>query len=143
MVRKNFRRRAASLKSDEVIERKQASRPRLPAVSDEMKAWSAALGTEIAGWPRVSCRPMFGFTALYRGKRIFAILPRTRGMETPNSLAFKLEQAGPRVLARLRGESRIQTTVMKASRWFVFELSSDADLKNALDWLGRAYEAAE
>jgi hypothetical protein len=85
---------------------------------------------------------MFGFTALYHGKRIFAILPRTRGMESPNSLAFKLEEAGPRVLARIRSESRIQTTVMKASRWFVFELSSDRDLKDALDWLGRAYEAA-
>ena len=107
-----------------------------------MKAWSAALGAEITGWPSVSNRAMFGFTALYRGNRIFAILPRSRGMETPNSLAFKLEEAGPRVLARLRGESRIQTTFMRASRWFVFELSSDRDLKDALDWLGRAYEAA-
>jgi hypothetical protein len=107
-----------------------------------MKAWSAALGAEIAGWPSVSSRPMFGFTALYRGERIFAILPRTRGMETPNSLAFKLEEAGPRVLARLHGESRIQTTAMRASQWFVFELSSDGDLKDALGWLGRAYEAA-
>jgi hypothetical protein len=121
---------------------KESSRPKFPAVSEEMKAWSAALGAEIAGWPSVRSRPMFGFTALYRGKRIFAILPRTRGMETPNSLAFKLEEAGPRVLARLRRESRIQTTVMKASRWFVFELSSDGDMKDALDWLGRAYEAA-
>jgi len=85
---------------------------------------------------------MFGFTAMYRGKRIFAILPRTRGMETPNSLGFKLEEVGPHVLGRIRRESRIQTKVMKASRWFVFELSSDGDLKDALDWLGRAYEAA-
>jgi hypothetical protein len=118
-------------------------RPKLPTASEQMKAWSAALGAEIAGWPGVASRSMFGFTALYRGERIFAILPRTRGMETPNSLAFKLEEAGPRVLARLRGESRIQTTVMRASRWFAFELSSDGDLKDALDWLGRAYEAAE
>jgi hypothetical protein len=142
VARKSVRRRVASLNTDEVIERKQAARPRLPAVSEEMKAWSAALEAEIAGWPSVSNRPMFGFTALYRGKRIFAILPRSRGMESPNSLAFKLEDAGPRVLARLRGESRIHTTVMRASRWFVFELYSDRDLKDALDWLGRAYEAA-
>jgi len=85
---------------------------------------------------------MFGFKALYRGKRIFAILPRTRGMGTPNSLAFKLEKAGPRVLARLHKDSRIQTTTMQARRWFVFEMSSDRDLKDVLDWLGRAYEAA-
>ena len=123
-------------------DRRGAKRPRLPAVSDEMKAWSAALATELAGWPGVSSKPMFGFHALYRGKQIFAILPRTRGMDTPNSLAFKLEKAAPRVLERLRGESRIQTTVMRASRWFVFALSCDADLRDALDWLGRAYRAA-
>jgi hypothetical protein len=118
------------------------SRPRLPPVSEEMKAWSAALEAELADWPRVSARPMFGLKALYRGKRIFAVLPRTRAMGSANSLAFKLEAATPRVLARLRKDSRIQTTMMQARRWFVFELSSDRDLKDALVWLGRAYEAA-
>ena len=117
-------------------------RPKLPPISEEMKAWSAALEAELADWPRVSARAMFGFKALYRGKRIFAVLPRTRGMGTANSLAFKLEDAAPRVLVRLRKDSRIQTTIMQARRWFVFELSSDRDLKDALDWLGRAYEAA-
>ena len=33
--------------------------------------------------------------------------------------------------------------MMQASRWFVFELSSDSDLNDALDWLRRAYEAAD
>ena len=117
-------------------------RPKLPPVSEEMKGWSAALEAELADWPRVSVRVMFGFKALYRGKRIFAVLPRTRGMGTANSLAFKLEDAGPRVLARLRREPRIQTTMMQAKRWFVFELSSDRDLRDALGWLERAYEAA-
>jgi hypothetical protein len=31
---------------------------------------------------------------------------------------------------------------MRASRWFVFELDSDRDLKDALRWLNGAYEAA-
>lgn len=119
-----------------------SARPKLPPVSEEMKAWSAALEAEVADWPRVSVRAMFGFKALYRGKRIFAVLPRTRGMGTANSLAFKLEDAGPRVLAQLRKDSRVQMTTMRARRWFVFNVSSDRDLKDALDWLGRAYEAA-
>ena len=119
------------------------SKPRLIAISEEMKAWAAALEAEVTGWPRLSTRPMFGFTALYRGKHIFAILPRTRGMGSANSLAFKLENAGPRVLHQLRGESRISTTVMRASRWFVFELACDSDLNDALEWLSRAYEAAK
>jgi len=85
---------------------------------------------------------MFGFNALYRGKRIFAVLPRTRAIGNSNSLAFKLEGTGPRILARLSKDPRIQSTVMQASRWFAFEVSSDRDLKDALYWLGRAYEAA-
>jgi hypothetical protein len=107
-----------------------------------MKAWAAALEAEVTGCPRVSTRPMFGFTALYRGTKIFAILPRTRGMGSPSSLAFKLEDAGPRLLTKLQAETRLSTTVMRASRWFVFELDSDRDLKDALRWLNRAYEAA-
>jgi hypothetical protein len=107
-----------------------------------MKAWAAALEAEVTGWPRVSTRPMFGFTALYRGTKIFAILPRTRGMGSPSSLAFKLEDAGPRLLTKLQAETRLSTTVMRATRWFVFELDSDRDLKDALRWLNRAYEAA-
>jgi len=107
-----------------------------------MKAWAAALEAEVTGLPRVSTRPMFGFTALYRGTKIFAILPRTRGMGSPSSLAFKLEDAGPRLFTKLQAETRLSTTVMRASRWFVFELDSDRDLKDALRWLNRAYEAA-
>ena len=118
----------------------KAARPKLVPVSEEMKTWSAALGREIAGWPHVSTRPMFGFTAFYRGKGIFAILPRTRGMGSSNSLAFKLENAGPRVRARLNKDARISTTVMQATRWVVFEVSTESDLRDALLSLSRAYE---
>jgi len=117
-------------------------RPKLVPVSEEMKAWAAALGEELRGWPGVRTGVMFGFTSLYHGKNIFAVLPRTRGMGSPNSLAFKLPKAGPRVGAKLSADPRISSAVMQATRWFVFELSSDRDLRDALDWLGRAYVAA-
>jgi hypothetical protein len=120
----------------------EAARPKLVPVSEEMKIWAAALGTEMAAWPNVSTRPMFGFTAFYRGKGIFAILPRTRGMGSSSALAFKMENAGPRVKARLSKDARISTTVMQATRWFVFEVSSESDLRGALLWLSRAYEGA-
>ena len=116
--------------------------PKFLPVSEEMKAWAAALGEELGTWPRVSSRAMFGLTALYRGKQIFAVLPRTKGMGSANSLAFKLPQAGRRVRARLSADPRVSTTVMQARRWFVFELSSDRDLNDVLDWLGRAYDSA-
>ena len=64
-------------------------------------------------------------------------------METANSLAFKLESPDtscPRVVSRKIHASA--STQMGKARWFTFELSSDADLHGALDWLGTAYEAA-
>ena len=85
---------------------------------------------------------MFGLVGLYRADQIFAALPRTRCLGAPNSLAFKLEKASARVLAKLQLEPRIQTTVMKARRWYLFNLSSTADLRDSLEWLHQAYKAA-
>jgi len=119
-----------------------SSRPKLPKVSDEMKAWSAALADEIATWPNVRSRPMFGFSAYYRGDRIFCVLPRTRGMETPNSLAFKLESIRPATLAQAKRDPRIQKADFAKGTWFGFELSADADLRDALKWLLCAHQTA-
>jgi hypothetical protein len=107
-----------------------------------MKAWTAALAADLETWPQVSTRPMFGLTAWYRRDKIFALLPKTRGMQSPNSLAFKLSSTNPRLLARIRKDARIGSTQMQKARWFTFELNCDADLHDALAWLGRAYEAA-
>ena len=117
-------------------------RPKLPIISEDMKAWSAALAGEVGSWPQVSTSSFFGLTAFYRKDRIFALLPRTRGMETANSLAFKLQAPTAAVRVRLEKDSRIGSTDMQKTRWFIFELASDADLHDALDWLGRAYETA-
>jgi hypothetical protein len=75
---------------------------------------------------------------------MFAALPRTRSIEGTNALAFKLEAPASTVSARLQKDSRIRlwSAQTQRARWFTFELSSDADLHDALDWLGRAYEWA-
>jgi hypothetical protein len=118
------------------------SRPKLPKASEEMKAWSAALASEAESWPQVTVRAFFGLTALYRRARIFALLPRTRAMETPNSLVFKLESPPARIRTRLQRDPRVGSTEMQKARWFTFELITATDLRDALDWLGQAYEAA-
>jgi hypothetical protein len=107
-----------------------------------MKAWSAALSTEVADWPQVTKRAFFGFTAFFRRNRIFALLPRTRAMETPNSLAFKLEHPQPRILARLQSDERVSATEMQKARWFRFEMTGASDLRDALEWVGKAYKVA-
>jgi hypothetical protein len=96
----------------------------------------------VVDWPQVKARSFFGFTALYRRERIFALLPRTRAMETPNSIAFKLEALSPRVLARLQSDPRFRVTQMHKARWFAFELTKTTDLRDAMDWLGQAHETA-
>src|SRR5207249_9043604 len=83
------------------------ARPKLHKISEEMKAWSAALVEEIAGWPQVKLRPMFGFLGAYRGSMIFAALPRTRTMDPPNSVAFKLPMANKRLRAKAQSDNRI------------------------------------
>jgi hypothetical protein len=108
-----------------------------------MKAWSAALANEVSGWPQVEGRSFFGFTALYRNDYMFAALPRTRAMETPNSFVFKIENPTPSLRARLEVDRRVGLMSMRNVRWFTFELSSDADLHDALDWLGQACEAVK
>ncbi len=107
-----------------------------------MKAWSSALAAEIAEWPQVSARSFFGFNALYRGEQMFAALPRTRAMHTPNSLVFQLVHAAAPLQKRLQSDPRIGSMAMKKARWYTFELDSDADLHDALEWIGRSYDAA-
>jgi hypothetical protein len=116
--------------------------PELPEISDQMKAWSAALAAELGDWPEVSLRVFFGFTALYRGKSMFGMLPRTRNILKGNTVAFRLEGASRATQSLLKSDPRIDAFDKKKVRWFTFELTRDADLHDALDWLGRAYDAA-
>ena len=116
------------------------SAPSMPPISDQMKAWSAALAAEIGDWPQVSQKVFFGFTALYRGKSMFGILPRTRCIETRNAIAFPIDAPKRAVRARLDSDRRIGSIDKNNTRWFTFELSSDSDLHDALNWLGDAYD---
>jgi hypothetical protein len=116
--------------------------PRLHKVTEEMKAWSAALEAEVLDWPQVTGKPMFGFLAVYRRGRIFAALPRTRTMDPPNSVAFKIEDASGQLRKKMVAEPRIHGAEFARARWLTFEMSSNADLSQALHWLRRAYEAA-
>jgi hypothetical protein len=124
------------------VKGKTSRREKLPPASDQMKAWSAALASEVAQWPRATARSFFGFNALYRGDNIFGLLSRTRSFGNGSLLAFRVDEATERLKARLQRDPRIGSIDQNNTRWFTFELSSDADLHEALDWLGAAYQAA-
>jgi hypothetical protein len=59
-------------------------------------------------------------------------------METTNALAFRIEAQGAKLRTRIEKDPRIPSAAMKKAQWFSFELSSDSDLHNALDWLSQA-----
>ncbi|HEV2021518.1 MAG TPA: hypothetical protein VGQ94_03230 [Terriglobales bacterium] len=107
-----------------------------------MKQWSALLGAELRSWPGVTTKPMFGFVSFYRGRNIFAGLPRTRAMNSANSIIFKLRRAAPQVLAKLRRDPRAKVSEKGMAGWQSLEVDSTADLKHALDRLDRAYRNA-
>ena len=120
---------------------KKRSAP-LEKISEEMKVWSALLAEEVAGWPDVATKPMFGLAALYRGPAVFAMLPKTRALGSADAVAFKLMGASAKVMGQLKREVRIQETMLAAAKWYVFEMESEEDLRGVLEWLGVAYEAA-
>lgn len=129
------------------MKRKKPKRPRpkMPPVSEEMKQWSAMLGQELSGWPQVSSRPMFGMLGFYRRKKIFAALPVSRAIGSPNSIIFRFDPMSANLRQRALKESRIATDneTPSARRWFLFEIGSTSDLRDALWWLNQAYEKAK
>jgi luciferase-like monooxygenase len=99
------------------------------------------LETELRSWPNVTVRPMFGLNALYRGRKIFAVLPRTRAMDAPDSIAFRLAHRRASVVERLREDKRIICPHAQG-KWISFIIESEADLHDVLQWLELAFRAA-
>jgi hypothetical protein len=124
----------------------KSNRPKMPKffpIDDEMKELSAMLEGEVSGWPGISKRPMFGYQGLYRNGKIFAALPRSRAMRSPRSLMFKFASMTPATLESVKKDSRVSTVSgMSGAGWFFFELDEASATKDALGWLGRAYEGA-
>jgi TfoX/Sxy family transcriptional regulator of competence genes len=115
-------------------------RPKLLRISEEMKQWSVMMEQELSAWPSVKSRPMFGFIGFYRDNKIFAGLPRTRALNTPNSIILKFDPLPPNLLKRAQEDTRIEfEKEAPGARWYSFELNSASDLRDALWWLNQAY----
>jgi hypothetical protein len=95
-------------------------------VSDDMRHLCALIEGELLQWPEVTTRPMFGFRACYRKGAIFALLPWTRALETPESIAYKLTADG----------------VREGENWISYETHGPESARSVLALLDRAYAAA-
>ena len=83
------------------------------------------LAEELATWPGVKMRPMFGLRAFYRGDRIFAMLPHRRSLERTNAFGYKLGGGE---------ESK------EGRRWRLFDLDDPAHIGAAVERLAIAFE---
>jgi hypothetical protein len=122
--------------------KKKSPKTQLPKASEQMREFAAMLTAELERWPRVSTKPMFGFAAVYRGAKIFAALPKTRALVRGDGLMFKLQKPSASARRELGSDSRIVPTDFAKSKWFAMEVLAEKDLRDALRWLERAYEAA-
>ena len=119
-----------------------APRPKLLPVSEETRRWSALLESELLSWPGVIAKRMFGFRALYRGKKIFAALPSSRGFGPDASVLLKFDPMPPALLQRAQNDSRIHGDT-PGNGWLSFALNCDSDLHDALEWLTHSYDSAK
>ena len=126
-------------KSTAIREKSAAPGPKLLPVSEETRRWSALLESELLSWPGVIAKRMFGFRALYRGKRIFAALPNSRGFGPDASILLKFDLMSPVLLKRAQDDLRVRGNA-PGKGWISFTLVSDPDLHDALEWLNHAYE---
>ena len=123
--------------------RKQpASQRKLSPISEEMRQWSALLESEVLSWPGAIAKRMFGFRALYRGNRIFAALPHSRGFGPDASILLKFDPVPRALLKRAESDNRLKGNT-PGNGWFSFTLNSDTDLHDALEWLNHSYESAK
>jgi hypothetical protein len=118
-------------------------RRKFARVSDEMKQWSGLLASELATWPAVTSRRMFGMTVFYHRGAVFAALPLTRSFDTPRSIAFKLYKKTRQVSQLLMSDSRIMRPESEDGKWISFEISSEKDLSEAIKWFDHAYRGSQ
>ena len=130
-----------STKSKAIRKKPTAAHQKLLPVSEETRRWSALLESELLSWPGVIAKRMFGLRALYRGKRIFAALPNSRGFGPDASVLIKFDPLPPALLKRAESDLRIRSN-SPGKGWFSFTLTADPDLHDALEWLNSSYEAA-
>ncbi len=119
-------------------QRKRGAHP-LPAISEEMKAWAAALGGELETWPKVTSKPMFGMTAYYLGEKIFAVLPKHRGFVSEKSIGIRIDGMDEPEAEELKKDKRVTRNPI-GSKWMSFEIDGPRDLNSALDYLAQGYE---
>jgi hypothetical protein len=87
---------------------------------------------------------MFGMVSFFRGKAIFAAVPRTRTLRSPQSIIMKFNPLPSSLSEKMKAEPRIADRAPgPGAGWHAFEVASHTDIKDALWWLSQAYAVAK
>ena len=118
--------------------------PKFFAADEEMQHRASLLEKELVSWPGVTTRPMFGMVSFFRGKAIFAAVPRTRTLRSPQSIIMKFNPLPSSLSEKMKAEPRIADRAPgPGAGWHAFEVASHTDIKDALWWLSQAYAVAK
>ena len=113
----------------------------MPKAAEELKPVVAFLERELASWPQVTAKSMFGMVTFYRGKKIFAALPRTRALGAANAIMCKLPAD-----IKSDGKKPGRKSSRPGKGWKTIEVAppsgSGSDIREALNSLERAYQQA-
>lgn len=109
-----------------------------------MKSLVAAIEREVSSWPQVNLKAMFGMTAIYRGKSIFGLLPKTRSLYANDCVWMKFGKITPAIKKKLEAESRIlPPRHPKGAQWYTISSVTPAEYGFTIEWLAIAHEAAK
>ena len=117
--------------------------PKFFLVDEEMKHRASLLEGEVAKWPDVNTKPMFGMISFFRKGSIFAAVPRTRTLRSPQSFILKFDPMPIALVEKMSAEPRLTRDAPgPGAGWHAFELSTHEDIRDALWWLSKAYDLA-
>jgi len=137
----NMKKKKPAAKQPKKASAKRAAMPTFYAVDEEMKHRASLLEAELSAWPGVKTKPMFGMVGFFRRNSIFAAVPRTRTLRSPQSIILKFDPVPAALTEKIKAEPRIADRAPGPGKgWHAFAIVSTEDIKDALWWLNQAYE---
>ena len=120
-----------------------ANRPPIVLASEELRSLLAAIEQEVACWPEVQVKRMFGMTSIYRSEKIFGLLPKTRSLRAGDSIWMKFPNLSSSIKKKISGEPRIvPPRKPTGARWYTLTQITPEDYGFVIEWLALAHKAA-
>ena len=119
-------------------------RPLVVPASEELRSLMAAIEIEVSGWPGVRVNSMFGMRSIYRGKKIFALLPKTRSLRIGDAIWMKFGKLTPVVKKKISKQPRIEPPQKHTgAQWYTLCGVTPDEYGLAIEWLAIAHRNAK